>query len=100
EVTEHRSEHKVCPGCGCPNRGVFPVEAAASLQYGPRVKALGIYLLDYHLLPYKRIADFFADLFDASLSPGTLFEAQHSASARLQPVVAAIREALQQAAVA
>ena len=100
EVTEHRSEHKVCPGCGCLNRGVFPVAAAASLQYGPRVKALGLYLLDYQLLPYKRIADFFADLLDASLSPGTLFEAQQSASVRLQPVVAAIRKALQKAAVA
>ena len=100
EVTEHRSEHKVCPGCGCQNQGVFPVEAVTSLQYGPRVKALGLYLLNYQLLPYKRIADFFADLFDASLSPGTLFEAQQSASTRLQPVVAAIRKALQKAEVA
>jgi transposase len=100
EVTEHRSEHKVCPVCGCPNRGAFPVEAAASLQYGPRVKALGIYLLDYQLLPYKRTVGLFADLFDAPISPGMLFEAQQSASTRLQPVVAAIRKALRGAAVA
>ena len=99
EVTEHRSEHKVCPACGCSNRGVFPVEATAFVQYGPRVQALGLYLLDYQLLPYKRIARLFADLFNAPLSPGLLFEAQHRASRTLEPVVAAIRKALQKAAV-
>ena len=69
------------------------------MQYGPRVQALSLYLLDYQLLPYKRIAGFFADLFDAPLSPATLLEAQQSASTRLQPVVAAIRKALQGSAV-
>jgi transposase len=99
-VTEHRSEHKRCPGCGQGNVGVFPQEATSLLQYGPRVKALGLYLLDAQLLPYQRIADLFADLFDAPLSPGMLHQAQQTASARLQPVVEKIRQALTQVPVA
>jgi transposase len=99
EVTEHRAEHKLCPCCGKQNVGVFPQEATSLVQYGPRVKALGLYLLDFQLLPYQRIAEFFADLFDAPLSPGMLHKAQQSASERLVPVVEKIRKALTKAAV-
>jgi len=99
-VTEHRAEHKRCPCCGKRNGGVFPQEVTSLLQYGPRVKALGLYLLDAQLLPYQRIADLFADLFDAPLSPGMLHQAQQTASARLQPVVEKIRKALTQVPVA
>jgi transposase len=99
EVTEHRSEQKRCPCCGKCNEGTFPKEATSRVQYGPRVKALGLYLLDFQLLPYQRIAEFFADLFDAPLSPGMLHKAQQSASERLVPVVEKIRVALTKAAV-
>ena len=100
EVTEHRSEQKFCPGCGQCNQGTFPQEATSRVQYGPRVKALGVYLLDFQLLPYQRIADLFADLFNAPLSPGMLHAAQQSASERLAPGVEKIREALTKALVA
>jgi len=100
EVTEHRAEHKLCPCCGQCNQASFPQEATSRVQYGPRVKALGLYLLDFQLLPYQRIAEFFADLFDAPLSPGMLHKAQQRASERLAPVVDSIREALTQVAVA
>jgi transposase len=100
EVTEHQSEHKRCPHCGKDNQGAFPQEATSLVQYGPRVKALGLYLLDFQLLPYKRVAEFFADLFDAQLSPGVLHKAQQSAGDRLIPVVQKIRKALIQAPVA
>ncbi len=33
----------------------FPVEASAnSVAYGPRIKALMVYLMEYQLLPYER----------------------------------------------
>jgi len=99
-VTEHRTEHKTCPTCGLVNRGIFPQEVRAQVQYGSRVKALGIYLLDYQLLPYQRIAGLFADLFDAPLSPGMLVEAQQEASTQLKAVVTRIQGALQKAVVA
>lgn len=99
-VSEHRTQRKCCPHCGLCNLGTFPLEVTAPVQYGPRVKALGVYLLDFQLLPYQRIAGLFADLFDASLSPGMLCLAQQEASARLESVVTRIHTALTRKAVA
>jgi len=94
-VTEHRTQHKCCPNCGLCNLGTFPQEVTAQVQYGPRVKALGVYLIDFQLLPYHRVAQLFADLFDASLSPGMLFVAQQEASSLLESVVTRIQKANQ-----
>jgi transposase len=99
-VTEHRTQHKCCPNCGLSNLGTFPQEVAAQVGYGPRVKALGVYLIDFQLLPYHRVAQLFADLFDASLAPGTLFLAQQEASSLLESVVTRIKVALKKKAVA
>jgi transposase len=94
QVTEHRSLCKVCPACGHSNAAPFPEEVAQPVQYGPRVKALSIYLSSYQLLPYGRIAGLFADLFGAPLSPGTLFAAQQDASSRLEEGIACIKKGL------
>lgn len=99
-TTEHRVEKKVCPDCGFSTIAAFPAEAQTRVQYGPRLKALGVYLLDFQLLPYQRIAGFFADLFDASFSAGTLFACQQAASVRLLGVLSCIRRGLRQATVA
>jgi transposase len=99
-VTEHRTQHKCCPNCGLCNLGTFPQDVSGQVQYGPRVKALGVYLLDFQLLPYHRIAGLFADLFGAPLSPGMLALAQQEASNRLEAVVTRIQEALKKTAVA
>src|SRR5437868_3385376 len=90
-VTEHRALRKTCPGCGTANVGAFPAEVSQAVQYGPRVKALGVYLLSYQLLPFARIAGLFADLFDAPLSPGTLCTAQQACAEGLWDVLSKIR---------
>jgi transposase len=99
-TTEHRVQKKVCPDCGCESVAPFPVEAETKVQYGPRLKALGVYLLDFQLLPYQRIADLFADLFEASFSAGTLFACQQRASRQLAGVLGCLRRQLAQAEVA
>jgi transposase len=91
EVTEHQAEVKTCP-CGCVNRAVFPPEAAAPVQYGPRVKSVGVYLGEYQLLPFDRLAEIMRDLFACeSFSEGTLANFKTDCSRRLEPVEAAIR---------
>lgn len=99
-TTEHRVQKKVCPDCGWETVAAFPAEVETTVQYGPRLKALGVYLLDFQLLPYQRIAGLFADLFDASFSAGTLFTAQQRTSEQLGGVLSCIRHALWQAEVA
>jgi transposase len=92
EITEHQSEVKTCP-CGCVNRAAFPPEAVAPVQYGPRVKSVGVYLGEYQLLPFDRLAEIMRDLFACeSFSEGTLANFKADCSQRLEPVEAAIRD--------
>jgi len=92
EVTEHQAEVKTCP-CGCVNRATFPPEAAAPVQYGPRVKSVAVYLGEYQLLPFDRLAEIMRDLFACdSFSEGTLANFKADCSRRLEPVEATIRD--------
>jgi len=70
-VTEHRAETKICPCCGTKNKGKFPENVNAFVQYGERVKAFAAYFLHQHLIPFERVAQIFEDVFDIPLSPGT-----------------------------
>jgi len=92
EVTEHQAEVKTCP-CGCVNRAAFPPEAAAPVQYGPRVKSVAVYLGEYQLLPFDRLAEIMRDLFACeTFSEGTLANFKADCSRRLEPVETAIRD--------
>ena len=72
EVTEHQSEIKTC-ACGCLNRGAFPPEVTAPVQYGLRVKSVAVYLKEYQLLPFERLAGIMRDVFGFdTFSEGTL----------------------------
>lgn len=50
----------------------FPAGVGAPTQYGPGVRALGVYLCVYQHLPYDRAAKALADLAGAAVSTGTL----------------------------
>jgi transposase len=70
-VVEHVAERRRC-GCGHETTAVFPAGVSAQTQYGPRVRALAIYLIARQHLPYERTAELFEDWFGASISTGTL----------------------------
>ena len=70
-VCEHRAQTRRCV-CGHVTSAGFPAGVNAPTQYGPRVRALGIYLIAAQHLPYKRAAGLLADWLGAPLSPGTL----------------------------
>jgi transposase len=97
EYTEHRSHHKICPSCGrvntskklilysascnnhkiCPscgrvNTGNYPVGVKAPIQYGSNVKSTVAYMSVYQYLPYKRMSEFFKDMFSIPLSEGSI----------------------------
>ena len=70
EVTEHRARRKKCMRCGRINTAPFPKEAGVrGASYGPRVKALSVYLMGYQLLPHDRTRELLFDLF-GSPAPG------------------------------
>jgi transposase len=94
EVTEHQVEQVICPACGAACRGTFPSEVVAPAQYGPRVRAVAVYLNQGQLLPEQRTAEALADLFGAPISDGSVVAWVGQAAQALAPTVAQIAEFL------
>jgi transposase len=69
---EHLIEQRRCAGCGESSRSSFPDGVSGPVQYGPRIRALGIYLVCYQHLPYERSAELLSDWVGASVSVGSL----------------------------
>jgi len=100
ESTEHQAEIKTCP-CGCVNRAEFPSGVTAPVQYGLRIKSMAVYLKEYQLLPFERLAEIMRDLFGCgTFSEGTVANYAVDCSRRLESVDAAVREQATNAAVA
>ena len=99
-TTEHQVETVVCPCCGEPTTAAFPAGVTNPVQYGAQVKQLAVYLHIEQLLPYDRSQQLLADLFDLSLSPGSLQNFVEKAADQVQSVTEAIKETVSQAEVA
>ncbi len=100
EVVEHQAESRQCP-CGQTCRGSFPQEVAATVQYGPRLRALAVYLNQGQLLPMERITEILADVFGCeTFSEGTLARAVEECYKGLAEIESAIKTGVQQARVA
>jgi len=65
-VCEHRAQRRRC-ACGHITSAVFPSGVSAPTQYGPRMRALGVYLIAAQHLPYKRAAGLLSDWLGAPL---------------------------------
>jgi len=61
-VREHRVEQVWCPAWHQSTTGTFPAGVEAPVQYGPHVRALGVYLHQYQLVPLARTCELLADL--------------------------------------
>lgn len=96
-VAEHQAHACRCPACREQTRALFPAGVDAPVQYGAQVKALGVYLTAYQLLPLARSAQLLHDLLGVSFSPGTLSAVQRQCSECLAPVTERIRATLIQA---
>lgn len=89
-VTEHQLRVKQCPGCAQKVHGDFPPHCQAPVQYGPRLRAIAMYLSHQHFLPEGRISEFLSDLFGCSMVPATLSNLTTTVSETLEPVVKAL----------
>jgi transposase len=99
QITEHQALHVRCPTCAHISVGVFPAAALSRAQYGPRLRALAVYLLEQQLVPYARLRALLADLFGAHVSLGTLVRWVRQAAQTLEPVEDQIKSALRHAPV-
>jgi transposase len=71
ECVEHWTHKRRCE-CGHLTGSDFPEGVSAPVCYGPRIRALGIYLVCYQHLPYERAAEILTDWAGASISVATL----------------------------
>jgi transposase len=98
-VREHQATHVRCPSCHTLNVGNFPAEAPSRAQYGPRLRALAIYLVQAYLVPFGRTQQLLAELFGVRLARGTLVGWVQQAARTLEPVEAHLEVAPVQPAV-
>jgi transposase len=99
-VTEHQAEIRLCPYCGRRATALFPPEAQAPTQYGPRLMAWWAYLRVQQLLSLERIAQMTFDLFGIQVSEATLQSAIQTASSKLEGFEAKTKDLLQKAKLA
>ena len=93
QVIEHQAELKRC-SCGAVSQGEFPADVRAEVQYGPRVRGLATYLQHYQLLPYQRSAELLRDVFEVSLSEGTLYNIGAQAYDKLEDFESRLKQYL------
>jgi transposase len=98
-VTEHQALHVRCPQCHAVSVGTFPAEVPSRAQYGPRLRALAVYLVEAQFVPLGRTQQVLADLFGLRLGRGTLVHWIQQAARTLAPVEERIKAALRGAPV-
>ena len=92
-VTEHQADIVRCT-CGSIHIADFPPSILNDVQYGENIKAFSTYLMNYQLLPYERTQELFNDIFDVSLSQGTLASINKRAGTLLDKTTDTIKENL------
>lgn len=100
EVDEHLVEEKICPHCQHFCQASLPVGLHFGTQYGPRIRALATYLHNYHYLASNRVTEFFQDVFNHTLSEGTVFNSERACFANLQDFEKLLKKALRNCSVA
>ena len=98
-VTEHRAERVRCPQCHALSVATFPAGVEAPAQYGPRVRALAVYLSQQQLLPVDRVRAVLAEVVGCPLAAGTVVNVIQRCAAALEQTEAATTTALQAAPV-
>ena len=97
QITEYQALNVCCPRCLHVTRAIFPDEIRASVQFGPMIKGVGLYLLYGQLLPYARTAELLTDLCGCHISPGTLEAFVLEGASQLIEAEKQVKQALQDA---
>ena len=100
QVTEHQALHVRCPACQTVTAGTFPAKVPSRAQYGPRLRALAVYLVEQQLVPYGRVRELLGRSVRGSRSRwGPWWSGCSRLQPILEPVEAQIKAALSQAPV-
>jgi transposase len=99
ETTKYNAYEIQCPACGAVSRGAFPESVSGTQQYGPRVRAYMVMLLQYGMVGMKRLKIIMQSLFEMNISEGTIAATMEQCAKRLEEPVKAIKEAVKRSEV-
>jgi len=99
EVTEYRLAARQCGSCGVVTRAARPAEAGSG-SFGPRLQGVATLLVGRYRLSRREAVACLAELGEVELSVGALARLEQATSEALEPVVAEVAVAVQQAPVA
>jgi transposase len=94
EITEYRSDVKICPNCSRKISAPFPAEAKNNINFGPNIKAFALYQHVVNFTPYDRLVKMIQDFFGQRLSPATIAKFISTASKSLDEYDNEVRAAL------
>ena len=72
----------------------FPCEITRPIQYGQSIKSHAVYLSQFQLIPYDRLRDYFTSELKIPVSPGSLFNFNKAAYAKLETFETMVKENL------
>lgn len=96
--TEHQSFAKTCK-CGCLNKGTFPHNINAPIQYGDSIEALAVYFSSRQYMPFSRLSECFSDVFGINICQSSIVNALSRFASKALPVYQRIKENIKKAPV-
>lgn len=94
--TEHQTFAKTC-SCGHINKGEFPMNVKANIQYGSRIEALTAYLNVRQYMPYNRIQEFYSQIMGLEISQGGVVGLLQRFTGKSLPVYQEIKNRIEKA---
>lgn len=99
-VTEYRGSVKECPCCGKESRALFPDHIPHGVSYGEHLRAVALYLMNQHFIPYERTAEICGEVLGIPVSVGMLCELNEECYELLEDESSAIKDEIAKSAVA
>src|SRR5207249_265707 len=78
------------------NKAVFPATVTNSVQYGEEIKSFAVYLMNYHLIPYRRTREIVEDILGQPVAEGTLYSLLVECAESLAPSEEIIKSGIKQ----
>ena len=92
-VTEHQIFKRVC-SCGHVTTSEFPAVANAPVSYGNNIESLIGYLHTRQYIPFKRMQEFFKDVFNVPISEGGIHYLLNKLVKKAEPAYEMIKQKL------
>lgn len=94
KVTEYQNHKKKCPRCGHEQQGGFPEGVKNNIQYGANIEAIVAYYSVYQYIPYERLTKCLKQLFNLTISQGSIYNILNRMALKMEPICNYIKEML------